>query len=133
MYASELCPLMYDNASNTYMPIHMSNRSIKGYSEIKTKYSGDLRNMAEHNAVLRHEHDTTSTIAFPSRTYISSLNYTSVDNASQINIIGSGNTSNFTSLNDDTEITTIVGAPTNSRMSTENRVDSIYQQMYLFF
>jgi hypothetical protein len=133
MYASELCPLMYDKTSNTYMPIHMSNRSIKGYSEIKTKYSGDLRNIAEHNAVLRHEHDTTSTIAFPSRTYISSLNYTSVDNASQINIIGSGNTSNFTSLNDETEITTIVGAPTKSRMTTENRVDSIYQQMYLFF
>ena len=133
MYASELCPLMYDKTSNSFLPIHMSNRTIKGYSEIKTKYSGDLRNMAEHNAVLRHEHDTTSTIAFPSRTYISSLNYTSVDNASQITIIGSGNTSNFTSLNDETEITTIVGAPTKSRMTTENRVDSIYQQMYLFF
>jgi hypothetical protein len=133
MYASELCPLMYDNTSNTYMPIHMSNRSIKGYSEIKTKYSGDLRHMAEHNAVLSHEHSATSTITFPSKSYISSVNYTSVDNASQITIVGSGNTSNFTTLNDLTEITTIVGAPTKSRVISENRVDSIYQQMYLFF
>lgn len=133
MYASELCPLMYDKTSNTYMPIHMSNRSIKGYSEIKTKYAGELRNMAEHNAVLRHEHGATNAIAFPSLTYISSLYTSSVDNANQINVVGGGNTSNFTSLNDKTEITTTIGGPTKSRMTTENRVDSIYQQMYLFF
>jgi len=133
MYASELCPLMYDNTSNSFLPIHMSNRTIKGYSEIKTKYSGELRNMAEHNAVLRHEHGATSTIAFPSKTYISSVNTTRVDDASQITIVSSANTSNFNALNDDTEITTIIGAPTKSRMFTENRVDSIYQQMYLFF
>jgi len=124
---------MYDNTSNSFLPIHMSNRTIKGYSEIKTKYSGDLRNMAEHNAVLRHEHDITSTIAFPSMPYISTLYISSVDNANQTNVVGSGTTSNFTNLNDQTEITTIVGAPTKSRMTTENRVDSIYQQMYLFF
>lgn len=133
MYASELCPLMYDNASNSYMPIHMSNRTIKGYSEIKTMYSNDLRQMAEHNAVLRHEHNATSTIAFPSKSYVSSLSMTSVDNASQISVVYYGSTSNFTSLNDTTVITTTVGAPTKSRMTTENRVDSIYQQMYLFF
>lgn len=133
MYASELCPLMYDNASNSYMPIHMSNRTIKGYSEIKTMYAGNLRQMAEHNAVLRHEHNATSTIAFPSKSYVSSLNIVSVDNASQINVVSNGSTSNFTSLNDTTVITTTVGAPTKSRMTTENRVDSIYQQMYLFF
>jgi len=133
MYASELCPLMYDNTSNTYMPIHMSNRSIKGYSEIKTKYSGDLRNMAEHNAVLRHEHDATSTIAFPSRTYVSYVYEARVDYADQTTVVGSVSSYNLNALNDDTEITTIVGAPTKSRMTTENRVDSIYQQMYLFF
>jgi hypothetical protein len=133
MYASELCPLMYDNASNTYMPIHMSNRSIKGYSEIKTKYSGDLRNIVEHNAVLRHEHDATSTIAFPSKPYISNLTTQSVTAGSGAIANHGATSSNFTDMNDDTEITTIVGAPTNSRMSTENRVDSIYQQMYLFF